>query len=126
MSFWGTNTFFTRFVATSSSANANSASANNPNGAIGAANGACTEPTIEQRPLIVTESDVRRVFKRVTTTKAASPHSICKRVLKACADQLAPVFNHLQSLPDAQYRPIQLQVIHHRPRPKETSTLRPQ
>ncbi|KAK1786191.1 hypothetical protein P4O66_017905 [Electrophorus voltai] len=32
------------------------------NGTIGAANGACAEPTIEQHPLIITESDVRRVF----------------------------------------------------------------
>ncbi|KAK1788752.1 hypothetical protein P4O66_002563 [Electrophorus voltai] len=49
------NTFFARFEATSSSANANSANANNSNGAIGTA--------IEQRPLIITESDVSRVFK---------------------------------------------------------------
>ncbi|KAK1790078.1 hypothetical protein P4O66_002383 [Electrophorus voltai] len=75
------NTFFTRFQATSSSANASSA-----NGAISAANSACAEPTIEQRPLIITESDVRRVFKRVNTSKVAGPDSICGRVLKACAD----------------------------------------
>ncbi|KAK1803289.1 hypothetical protein P4O66_004075 [Electrophorus voltai] len=74
------NTFFARFEATSSSANANSASANsananstnasNANGAIGAANGARAEPTIEQRPLIITESDMWRVFKRVNNRKA--------------------------------------------------------
>ncbi|KAK1789915.1 hypothetical protein P4O66_002245 [Electrophorus voltai] len=93
------NTFFARFEATSSSANANSANANsasaNSNGTIGAANGACAEPTIEQRPLIITESDVRRVFKRVNTRKAVGPDGICGRVLKACADQLAPVFTDI-------------------------------
>ncbi|KAK1798962.1 hypothetical protein P4O66_007231, partial [Electrophorus voltai] len=78
------NTFFARFEATSSSANANGASAN------GAANGTCAGPTIEQRPLVITESDVRRVFKRVNTRKAMGPDGICGRVLKACADQLAP------------------------------------
>ncbi|KAK1795621.1 hypothetical protein P4O66_001118 [Electrophorus voltai] len=88
------NAFFTRFEATSSSTNANSAYANNTNGAIGAANGACAEPTIEQRPLIIMESDVRRVFKRVNTRKVAGPDGICRRVLKACADQLAPVLFH--------------------------------
>ncbi|KAK1802537.1 hypothetical protein P4O66_004191 [Electrophorus voltai] len=90
------NTFFARVEATSSSANANSANANgasansaSPNGTIGAANGTCAGPTIEQRPLIITESDVRRVFKRVNTRKAMGPDGICGRVLKACADQLA-------------------------------------
>ncbi|KAK1788612.1 hypothetical protein P4O66_002697 [Electrophorus voltai] len=52
------NTFFARFKATSSSANAN-----NANGVIGTANRAFAEPTIEQRPLIITESDVRSVQK---------------------------------------------------------------
>ncbi|KAK1784137.1 hypothetical protein P4O66_021150, partial [Electrophorus voltai] len=46
----------------------------------------------EQCPLIITESDVRRVFKRVNTRNTAGPDGICGRVLKACADQLAPVF----------------------------------
>ncbi|KAK1803894.1 hypothetical protein P4O66_003838 [Electrophorus voltai] len=87
------DTFFARFEATSSSANAN-----NTNGAIGAANGACAEPTKEQRPLIITESDVRRVFKRVNNRKAAGPDGICGRVLKACADQLAPVFTDIFKL----------------------------
>ncbi|KAK1790964.1 hypothetical protein P4O66_014819, partial [Electrophorus voltai] len=78
-----------------SSANANGASAN---GTIGAANVACAGPTIEQRPLIITESDVRRVFKRVNTRKAMGPDGICGRVLKACADQLAPVFTDIFNL----------------------------
>ncbi|KAK1797597.1 hypothetical protein P4O66_000790 [Electrophorus voltai] len=94
------NRFFARFEATSSSANASSANANSAsaNGTIGAANGACAEPTIEQRPLIITESDVRRVFKRVNTRKAVGPDGICGRVLKACADQLAPVFTDIFNL----------------------------
>ncbi|KAK1787685.1 hypothetical protein P4O66_016178, partial [Electrophorus voltai] len=92
------NTFFARFEVTSSSANAYSANANNANGAIGAANGACAEPTIEQRPLIITESDMRRVFKRVNTRKAAGPDGICERVLKVCADQLAPIFTDIFNL----------------------------
>ncbi|KAK1784721.1 hypothetical protein P4O66_003400 [Electrophorus voltai] len=88
------NTFFARFEATSSSANASSTNANSAsaNGTISTANGACGEPTIEQRHLIIMESDVRRVFKRVNTRKVAGPDGICGRVLKACADQLAPVF----------------------------------
>ncbi|KAK1795559.1 hypothetical protein P4O66_001058 [Electrophorus voltai] len=79
-------------------ANANSANASSLNGTIEAANGACAEPTIEQHPLIITESDVRRVFKRVNTRKAAGPDGICGRVLKACANQLAPVFTDIFNL----------------------------
>ncbi|KAK1784304.1 hypothetical protein P4O66_003692 [Electrophorus voltai] len=133
------NTFFARFEATSSSTNANSVNANSanancasansasPNGTIGAANGTCAGPTIEQRPLIITESDVRRVFKRVKTRKAMGPDGICGRVLKACADQLAPVFTDIFNLSlTLGIVPYQLQVVHHRPRPEETSTLRPQ
>ncbi|KAK1795637.1 hypothetical protein P4O66_001130 [Electrophorus voltai] len=99
------NTFFARFKATSSSANANSANASSANansasanGTISAANNACAESTIEQRPLIITESDVRRVFKRVNTRKAVGPDGIYGRVLKACADQLAPVFTDIFNL----------------------------
>ncbi|KAK1797595.1 hypothetical protein P4O66_000787 [Electrophorus voltai] len=116
------NTFFTRFEATSSSANASSTNANSANassananstsanGTIGAANGACAEPTIEQRPLIITESDVRRVFKRVNTRKAAGPNGICGRVLKACADQLAPVFTDIFNLSLTLDRPESVRV----------------
>ncbi|KAK1786008.1 hypothetical protein P4O66_017563 [Electrophorus voltai] len=77
---------------------ASSANANSANGAIGAANGACAEPTIGQRPLIIMESDVRRVFKRVNTRKAAGPNGICSKVHKACTDQLAPVFTDIFNL----------------------------
>ncbi|KAK1806840.1 hypothetical protein P4O66_005328 [Electrophorus voltai] len=54
------NTFFARFKAASSSANANRARTNNTIDAIGTANSACAEPTIGQHPLIITESDVKR------------------------------------------------------------------
>ncbi|KAK1797423.1 hypothetical protein P4O66_008792 [Electrophorus voltai] len=87
-----------RRTAASSTTNANSAGTNNANGAIGTANGACAEPTRGQCPLIITESDVRSVFKRVNTRKAAGPDGICGRVLKACADQLAPVFTDIFNL----------------------------
>ncbi|KAK1799088.1 hypothetical protein P4O66_007353 [Electrophorus voltai] len=43
-------------------------------------------------------SDVSRVLKRVNTRKAAGPDGICGRVLKACADQLAPVFTDIFNL----------------------------
>ncbi|KAK1803914.1 hypothetical protein P4O66_003854 [Electrophorus voltai] len=99
------NTFFARFEATSSSANASSANASSTNansasanGTIDAANGACAEPTIEQRPLIITENDVRRVFKKVNTRKVVGPDGICGRILKACADQLAPVITDIFNL----------------------------
>ncbi|KAK1797570.1 hypothetical protein P4O66_000861 [Electrophorus voltai] len=129
------STFFACFEATSSSANANSANANsanayanNANGAIGAANGACAKPTIEERPLIITESDVRRVNTRKSKYQEGggtrwylreSPQSLRRPASPS-------IHRHLQSLSDAQYRPIQLQAFHHRPRPKETSTLWPQ
>ncbi|KAK1785700.1 hypothetical protein P4O66_019049 [Electrophorus voltai] len=92
------NTFFAHFETISSSTNANSASVYNANGAIGTANCACTDPTIEQCPLIITESDVRRVFKKVNTRKAAGPDGICSRVLKACPDQLASIFTNIFNL----------------------------
>ncbi|KAK1804792.1 hypothetical protein P4O66_003637 [Electrophorus voltai] len=44
------------------------------------------------------ESDVRRVFKRVNTRKTVGPDGICRKVLKACADQLASVFTDIFNL----------------------------
>lgn len=40
----------------------------------------------------MTEHDVRRMFRSVNTKKAVGPDTITGRVLKACADQLLPVF----------------------------------
>ncbi|KAK1783961.1 hypothetical protein P4O66_004638, partial [Electrophorus voltai] len=87
-----------REYANGASANSTNASSASANGTISAANGACAGPTIEQRPLIITESEVRRVFKRVNTRKAVGPGGICGRVLKACADQLALVFTGIFNL----------------------------
>ena len=42
--------------------------------------------------LTVTEHDVRRTLRCVNPSEAAGPDGITGRVLKACADQLAPVF----------------------------------
>ncbi|KAK1784000.1 hypothetical protein P4O66_004501, partial [Electrophorus voltai] len=132
------NTFFACFEATSSSANANSANANSANansasanGTIGAANGTCAGPTIEQRPLIITESDVRRVFKRVNTRKAVGPNGICGRVLKACADQLAPVFTDIFNLSltlgivPSSFKRSTIVPVPKKPRPSDLNDYRP-
>ncbi|KAK1802485.1 hypothetical protein P4O66_022156, partial [Electrophorus voltai] len=127
------NTFFARFEATSSSASANSANANgaSANGTIGAANGTCAGPTIEQRPLIITESDVRRVFKRVNTGKAMGPDGICGRVLKACADQLAPVFTDIFNLSltlgivPSSFKRSTIVPVPKKPRPSDLNDYRP-
>ncbi|XP_060729152.1 uncharacterized protein LOC132847667 [Tachysurus vachellii] len=46
----------------------------------------------------ISEHDVRRAFRRVNTRKATGPDGITGRVLKACADQLAPVFTEIFNL----------------------------
>jgi hypothetical protein len=43
-------------------------------------------------PLVLSEHDVRRTLKLVNARKAEGPDEIAGRVLKVCADQLAPVF----------------------------------
>ncbi|KAK1788983.1 hypothetical protein P4O66_015878, partial [Electrophorus voltai] len=115
------------------SANANSASANSPspNGTSSAANGTCAGPTIEQRPLIITKSDVRRVFKRVNTRKAMGPDGICGRVLKACADQLAPVFTDIFNLSltlgivPSSFKRSTIVPVPKKPRPSDLNDYRP-
>ncbi|KAK3509541.1 hypothetical protein QTP70_001400 [Hemibagrus guttatus] len=47
---------------------------------------------------INSEHDVRRAFSRVNTRKAAGPDGISGRVLRACADQLTPVFTEIFNL----------------------------
>ncbi|KAK1806482.1 hypothetical protein P4O66_004990 [Electrophorus voltai] len=112
------NTFFARFEATSSSANANSASANNANGAIGAANGKCAEPTIEQRPLTITDI-IPSSFKRSTIFPIANkprpsglndyrPVALTSVVMK-CFEKLVRDFI-TSSLPD----PLQFAYRHNR------------
>ena len=46
----------------------------------------------EDYVLQLTESEVRRTFRRVKTGKAAGPDGIPTRIFKACTGQLAPVF----------------------------------
>jgi len=46
----------------------------------------------------VTEHDVRRALMRVNNRKVPGPHSISGRVLKTCANQLAPVFTTIFNL----------------------------
>lgn len=46
----------------------------------------------------VTEHDVRRALKQVNPRKAAGPDGIRGRVLRTCADQLAPVFTVIFNL----------------------------
>ncbi|KAK1784066.1 hypothetical protein P4O66_021738, partial [Electrophorus voltai] len=145
------NTFFARFEATSSSANAsstnvngasansanaNGASANSANANGASANGTSSKmigsgPTIEQRSLIITESDVRRVFKRVNTRKAMGPDGICGRVLKACTDQLAPVFTDIFNLSltlgivPSSFKRSTIVPVPKKPRPSDLSDYRP-
>jgi len=52
----------------------------------------------DEHTLSVTEHDVRRALMMVNTRKAAGPDGISGRVLKTCADQLAPVFNTIFNL----------------------------
>ncbi|KAK3552096.1 hypothetical protein QTP86_000241 [Hemibagrus guttatus] len=47
---------------------------------------------------IISKHDVRRAFRRVNTRKAAGPDVISGRVLRACADQLAPLFTETFNL----------------------------
>lgn len=81
------NTFYARFDAA----------------AIKTTNGcACSECTSEDKAFIITEHAVRNTFRRVNTRKAAGPDAIPGRVLRACADQLAPVFMEIFNLSLAQ------------------------
>lgn len=71
-------------------------------------NAFCTHFEINQRDaalfgsdkgvLKVTEHDVRLAFKRVNPRKAVGPDGISGRVLKSCAQQLAPVFTVIFNL----------------------------
>ncbi|KAK1794706.1 hypothetical protein P4O66_001416 [Electrophorus voltai] len=134
------NTFFARFEATSSSANANSAnassanangaSANSTNANSASPNGTCAGPTIEQRLLIIMESDVRRVFKRVNTRKAMGPDGICWRVLKACTDQLdvfTDIFNLslTLSIVPSSFKRSTIVPVPKKPRPSHLNDYRP-
>ena len=51
---------------------------------------------------VLSEHDVRRELKRVNTRKAAGPDRISGRVIRTCADLLAPVFTTIFNLSLAQ------------------------
>ncbi|KAI5613979.1 gastrula zinc finger protein XlCGF28.1-like [Silurus asotus] len=70
------------------------AAANHASGASGTTS-MHAERAREVNTFTISEHDVRRAFKRVNTRKAAGPDGITGRVLKACADQLAPVFTEI-------------------------------
>lgn len=80
------NTFYARFDATATKTN-------------GCARSECTS---EDNAFIITEHAMRNTFRRVNTRKAAGPDAIPGRVLRACADQLAPVFTEIFNLSLAQ------------------------
>lgn len=61
-----------------------------------------SECTSEENAFVITEHAVRNTFRRVNTRKAAGPDAIPGRVLRACADQLAPVFTEIFNLSLAQ------------------------
>jgi len=52
----------------------------------------------DEHTLSVTEHDVRRALMRVNTRKPAGPDAISGRVLKPCANQLAPMFTTMFTL----------------------------
>ncbi|KAI5100952.1 hypothetical protein C0J45_9938 [Silurus meridionalis] len=81
------NTFYARFEA----------AANHASGASGTTS-MHAERAGEVNTFTISEHDVRRAFKRVNTRKAAGPDGITGRVLKACTDQLAPVFTEIFNL----------------------------
>ena len=52
----------------------------------------------DEHTLSVTEHNLRRALSCVNTRKAAGPDSMSGRVLKTCANQLAPVFTTIFNL----------------------------
>jgi len=52
----------------------------------------------DEHTLSVTKHNVRRALMRMNTRKAAGPDGISGRVLKTCANQLAPVFTTMFNL----------------------------
>ncbi|KAI5090391.1 NACHT, LRR and PYD domains-containing protein 12-like [Silurus meridionalis] len=81
------NTFYTRYEAAANHASAASGT-----------NSVHAERAGEVNTFTISEQAVRRAFKRVNTRKAAGPDSITGLVLKACADQLAPVLTEIFNL----------------------------
>ncbi|XP_056290461.1 uncharacterized protein LOC130206479 [Pseudoliparis swirei] len=85
------NSFYARFEASN-----NSASSPANNNTVSVAEVSSTAG--DEHTLSVTEHSVRRALLRVNTRKAAGPDGISGRVLKTCANQLAPVFTTIFNL----------------------------
>ena len=85
------NIFYARFEAAAHSANGDSSA----NSAIGSTH---EEHAGKDNAFIISEHDVRKAFRRVNTRRAAGPDGITGRVLKACTNQLAPVFTEVFNL----------------------------
>ena len=78
------NSFFARYDTASAAANASAAE---PSSNIG-----------KTCMLSISEHKVRRGLRRVNNRKAAGPDGIPGRLLKSCAEQLAPVFTSIFNL----------------------------
>ncbi|KAK3537411.1 hypothetical protein QTP70_008941 [Hemibagrus guttatus] len=90
------NTIYARLEAAANNANAKANAIANPKAN---ANGCRQEENANTRnAFIISEHDVRRAFRRVNTRKATGPDGILVQVLRACADQLAPVFTEIFNL----------------------------
>ncbi|XP_051554708.1 uncharacterized protein LOC127441387 [Myxocyprinus asiaticus] len=85
------NTFYARFEAAVYCTNG-ADSGNSDNGCL------YVESINAGNAFTITECDVRKAFRRVNIRKAAGPDGISGRVLRACADQLAPVFTEIFKL----------------------------
>ncbi|KAK3517626.1 hypothetical protein QTP70_013434 [Hemibagrus guttatus] len=82
------NTFYAHFEAAANNANAKA----NANGCIQ------KENANTGNAFIIPKNDVRRPFRIVNTKKAAGPDGISGQVLRACTDQLAPMFTEIFNL----------------------------
>ena len=91
------NSFYARFEASNT---ASAIANNNNNNNVSALASAADESSHAgaEQALSVTEHDVRRALLRVNTRKAAGPDGLSGRVLKTCANQLAPVFTTIFNL----------------------------
>lgn len=86
------NAFYARFeVSDDERTHSNAHVFNSASDAIDVHTGVCPLPSVSMH-------DVRRVLKQVNGRKAAGPDGIPGRLLKSCADQLAPVFTTIFNL----------------------------
>ncbi|KAK3566006.1 hypothetical protein QTP86_024195 [Hemibagrus guttatus] len=92
------NIFYALFEAASIDANSKANTKANTNAKANASGCRQEENANTENTFIISEHDVRRAFGRVNTKKAAGPDGISGRVLRVCADQLAPVFTEIFNL----------------------------